>query len=204
MVLEEIASDSPAPGGGTVSALGGALSAALSSMVYRLTLKKSNDLRLEMGPALDRCMAMCEELLDLASEDAAAFDRVMDAFRLPNRTPEEKAVRIQVIQKELKSACTVPFSTAKLCLEAITLGMAALEKGSPTACTDAAVGILCASTGLKGALFNVVVNLKSIHDEAYVSKMREEVCRIWRNGEDLLNQVFPLIDKHLGTKFYSG
>ena len=177
--LDELASDSPAPGGGAAAAISGAMGAALGSMVARLTIGKEGYEGVEdfFKAKLEKTEALREKLTDLVDKDANAFSGVIAAFRLPKDTEEEKAARSAKILAEYKVAAEIPLETCKACKEVINLHLEMGTKGNQQALSDIGVGALCALTGLKSAMHNVEINLGWIKnkDAEYAEKMYAEL-----------------------------
>jgi glutamate formiminotransferase / formiminotetrahydrofolate cyclodeaminase len=167
--MDKVASAEPTPGGGSTSCLSGAIGAALGAMVCRLTTGKKGyeEVQSLMLDKLERFDGLRKELTNLIDEDAAAYQRVMDAFKLPKVTEEEKAGRSKAIQDATKLAAEVPMRTATLCKEVIDHLIAVGPKCNKNAASDAAVGLYSALSGLQGARLNVEINLASIKDERY-------------------------------------
>lgn len=168
--LDDLASISPAPGGGAASALVGAIGAALVSMVCGLTLasEKYKDAEPTLRPVLERANDLRAELLTLSEEDAAAFAKVSQAMKMPRATPEEKEARTAALQASLKGACEVPLRIMHSCAEVLALCETAAAHGTPHAIADIGVAVHSASAGLRGAEMNVAVNLGLIKDADYV------------------------------------
>ncbi len=184
-----VASMDPTPGGGSVSALAGSLGAALGAMVWRLTqAKASSDLpeeRLdELVGALDDLGASLREKVD---EDAAGYDGVVAAMRLPKDSDQEKASRAAAIAAATRTATKVPLQTARLCADVMDLCVAAARLGHGGAVTDAGVGLLMAFAGVKGALYNVEINLSSLADEAYTASARAEAASLRARADEALH-----------------
>lgn len=158
----ETASESPAPGGGSISAYVGALGAALGSMVANLSAHKRGwDDRWEQFSCwAEKGQTIKEELLKLVDEDTRAFESIMQAFRLPKGTEEEKTARQQAIQKATRYAIEIPLKVAETALSTFDLLEAMIKEGNPNSITDAAVGVLCAHTAIRGAAMNVRINLQ--------------------------------------------
>ena len=182
MTVEEFAmqtaSNEPVPGGGSISALAGALAAALTEMVAGLTIgkKKYADVEEEMKEAVAPMHAICEHLLDDIKRDSESFDLYMQALTLPKETEEEKAARQEAMQNGLKAAVAVPLSVAKRAYEVMPYAEKMVVKGNKTAVTDALVATMMARTAVLGALFNVKINLESIKDQAFVDETAKEVA----------------------------
>jgi formiminotetrahydrofolate cyclodeaminase len=189
--LNETASDSPAPGGGSVSALVGALGAALSSMVGELSVGKDSDddTIIEIKNYVGECRRIMQLLKESIDKDTDAFNAVMAAFRMPKDTDEQKSIRSKEIQSAFKNAADVPYNTAELCLRVMDIAVEMLDKGNKNAASDAAVSGLLGYAALNGALYNVKINLNSIKDEQYVQQMKEKVDKLVLKGEELLSTI---------------
>jgi formiminotetrahydrofolate cyclodeaminase len=184
---DEVASSSPAPGGGSVSALCGNLSAALVSMVSNLTIGKEKYAAVEgeMRGVVSESEGLRSQLLGLVDEDTEAFNAVMAAFKLPKDSTERKAA----LEAAFKQAAGVPLRTARLCLRCMALSEAVLEKGNRNSVTDAAVAGLVAYAGLQGALLNVRINLGSIKDGEYVNSAKAEAEKLSRDANSLMGRL---------------
>ena len=180
----QTASNEPVPGGGSISALAGALAAALTEMVAGLTIgkKKYAEVEEEMKKAVAPMHEICEHLLDDIKRDSESFDLYMQALTLPKETEEEKAARTKAMQDGLKAAVAVPLSVAKRAYEVMPYAEVMVTKGNKTAVTDALVATMMARTAVLGALFNVKINLESIKDEAFVEETAKEVAFIEKNA----------------------
>jgi formiminotetrahydrofolate cyclodeaminase len=170
--LNETASKSPAPGGGSVSALAASLGSALTSMVCRLTIgkKKYADVQGEMESCLrksEELRAQCAALID---EDTAAFNAVMAAFGLPKEAEEEKRRRSEAIQKATTSATLVPIKVMELCAGALELVKVIAIKGNRNSLPDAGVAALMLRAACEGAALNVKANLSGLQDAAFVEQ----------------------------------
>lgn len=166
---EETASESPAPGGGSVSAYMGALGASLATMVANLTAQKAayDDQWETYSEWAVKGQAIKNELLALVDEDTDAFNMIMNAFGLPKKTDEEKAARSEAVQAATKYATEVPFRTMNKAFESFTVIRAMVETGNPSSVTDGGVGALCARSAVMGAHLNVKINASSLKDEAF-------------------------------------
>jgi formiminotetrahydrofolate cyclodeaminase len=162
--LADLASDSPAPGGGSVAALSGALAAGLTSMVANLTIGKPKyaEAEADMRSVLARSEALRLELEQLIEEDKQAFDRVMAAMKLPRETAADQAARSAALQSALVDAASVPLEVMGKCVEVIALARVAAEKGNRNAVSDAGVAALMARAGTHAARLNVAINLPGI------------------------------------------
>ncbi len=188
---EKLASDAPAPGGGSAAALSGALGAALVSMVCNLTKGKEKYAEFEglVVSSLEKSNVLMHALLDGIQKDTNAFDGVIAAFGMPKATDSEKAVRSEAIQKAYKGAILTPEATASECLEVMHLAKGLLHKSNKNAASDLAVGAMQAFAGLKGALENVSINLPSIKDAAYVTDKKAWLAKVESEAEALLKEV---------------
>ncbi len=166
---EETASESPAPGGGSVSAYMGALAASLGTMVANLTGGKAayDDEWEKFSDVAVHGQQLKNELLHLVDEDTNAFNRIMNAFGLPKKTDEDKAARTEAIQEATKFATEVPFQTMQKSFEAFQVCRAMVEWGNPASVTDGGVGALAARSAVMGAHLNVKINASSLKDEAF-------------------------------------
>ena len=184
---DETASESPAPGGGSISAYMGALGAALGTMVANLSSHKRGwDERWEeFSDWAEKGKAFQIQLMKLVDEDTNAFNKIMDAFSLPKKTEEEKAIRKQAVQEATRFATEVPFKTMQLCYECMSVAKAMAEIGNPNSVTDAGVGALAARAGVVGAFLNVKINASSLDDKAYAEK-------IIREGENVVEKAGQL------------
>lgn len=168
--LNETASNSPAPGGGSVSALAASLGAALTSMVCRLTIgkKKYVDVQSEIEKVLKKSEELRTKFTAIIDEDTAAFNQVMAAYGMPKETDSQKAQRSAVIQEATKFATLIPLKLMELCVEAIDLVKTVSERGNQNSFSDVGVAALMIRTGCEGAALNVRINLKSIKDKPFV------------------------------------
>ena len=195
----ETASESPAPGGGSISAYMGALGAALGTMVANLSSHKPGwDAKWKIfSDYAVEGQRIKEDLIRLVDEDTNAFNKIMNAFGLPKGTEEEKAARKAAIQEATKYATEIPFQTVKRSYDVFGLCEAMIKKGNPNSVTDAAVGVLCAEAAVTGAYMNVKINASSLDDkqfaESIVADAREYVVKARRNKQRLIN----LVDKRL-------
>ncbi len=198
--LAEITSDSPAPGGGSVAALAGAVGAALATMVGNLTLSnaKYSEVQGEVEVLMPHLNSLQAKLVHYVDEDTAAFNQVMVAYRLPKGTDEEKQARSQAIQQALQGAATLPMNVARLCLEVLSLSKQMLTIGNTNAASDAAVAGRMAHAGMWGAIYNVRINLDSIKDQDFVAAMREEVKTVIEKGEGALQDLIAETDRKIG------
>ncbi len=190
--VNELSTNSPAPGGGSVSALAGSLGAALSSMVAALTHEKKGFIALK--PEMDKIGVEAQTIKDrlsfLVDEDTNAFNNVMEANRMPASNDEEAKVKDRAIRKANEYAIDVPYEVANLCKRVIELADILVEKGNPNSVSDAGVAGEVALAGLRGASMNVLINLPSIDDEEYRSEKRKEVDGLIQAAEALHKIVY--------------
>jgi formiminotetrahydrofolate cyclodeaminase len=188
--LDELASNAPAPGGGSVAALSGALGAALISMVCNLTVGKKGyeDVQDEINELLAQSEALRKELADLLEADVAAYTGYSVAAKMPRSTDEEKAERAQAMQAALKVATDVPLRIAETAVKVMDLCMPAAEKGNKWAVSDAGVAVLMAEASLRSAALNVLINLGSLKDQEFVAEKRAKL-------ESLLEGKGPMRDE---------
>ena len=193
------ASGEPVPGGGSISALCGSMSAALAEMVARLTIgkKKYADVQEKMEQLAEKLAPASPLLLKAVNLDSEAYDQVFQAYKLPKDTDEEKAFRSDTIQMALKHAAAVPFSVAKLVNTFLDDIVALAESGNQNAITDAYVALLCARTAVMGACANARINLSSIKDEEFVDEMKRDMEIIEHNANETEKKVAALLAKAL-------
>ena len=185
--MEETASESPAPGGGSISAYMGALGVALATMVANLSSHKRGwDERWEeFSDWAEKGKHYHDALNKMVDEDTNAFNKIMDAFGLSKKTDEEKKIRQQAIQDATKYAIQVPFNTMKFAYESMEVIKAMAEIGNPNSVTDAGVGALAARSAVMGAFLNVKINSADLDDKAYVDD-------ILKQGEDIQNKAIAM------------
>lgn len=189
------ASNEPVPGGGSIAALAGALSAALAEMVANLTIgkKKYVEVEAEMIEIAAVLQNKREKLIELIDKDASSFDDVMKAFKLPKETDEDKAKRTAAIQEGTKYAASVPLDTAKVAFSIMEYSKVVVEKGNKNAVTDGAVSAMMARTAVLSALMNVKINLGSIKDENFVAEMTKEVNELEAAALKVEKEILDLV-----------
>lgn len=192
---EETSSESPAPGGGSISAYVGALGASLGAMVANLSSHKRGwDERWEeFSEWAQKGMYYQEKMLFLVDEDTRAFNKIMESFGLPKGTDAEKAARAQAIEDASKYAMEIPFRTAELAYESMEVMAKMVEIGNPNSITDAGVGVLCARTAVLGAAMNVRINASGIKDKAFTDDLIARVNDIEAKAEALEARVREII-----------
>ncbi len=196
----EVSTDSPAPGGGSVAALAGALAAALVSMVANLTFsKKGHEQKREaMEDAAVKAQALRKRLLDAVDRDTEAFNRVMSAFRMPRGTDDEKTARKHAIAEATVEAARVPLEVMQMSVEVLELALLVAEQGNPGSITDAGVGGLMGRACAAGAHYNVLINLQGLADEAFVGQARTRSDGLRRQAEDLASRIDARLVESLG------
>ncbi|MBI4318293.1 MAG: cyclodeaminase/cyclohydrolase family protein [Chloroflexi bacterium] len=197
--VDDLASSAPAPGGGSVAALSGALGAALISMVCNLTIgkEKYKDVEADVKGILERSEKLRRELMDLLEADTQLYGKVIAAYRLPKNTDEEKNARLAAIDQALKEACGVPMQIAAACAELIELCEPAVQKGNVGAISDVGVGVLMAQAGLESATLNVKINLGSIKDAEFVQQAGETLASYLRNKAEIKADVLRQTEEKL-------
>jgi len=179
-LLEAFRSPEPTPGGGSASALAGAVGASLLAMVAGLGKPRAEtdeDVR-RLRAAGERCSALSSRLSALMDEDTNAYDDVVAAFKLPKATEAEKSTRTIRIQEALRGATEVPLEVMRACADALHQGVVVDGFGNTNASTDVQVGLELLRAGLRGAQLNVDINLASLKDAAYVRAVRDEADRL--------------------------
>ncbi|MDE7148801.1 MAG: glutamate formimidoyltransferase [Bacteroidales bacterium] len=197
---DETASESPAPGGGSISAYMGALAAALGTMVANLSSHKAGwDERWEeFSVWAEKGQAMKDALLHLVDEDTNAFNKIMDAFGLPKKTDEEKAARSAAIQEATKYATEVPFRTMQEAFKTFDIVQAMAETGNPNSVTDAGVGALCARSAVMGAHLNVQINASSLKDEAFKADILGKAAEIEKQALAREAEILKIVASKIG------
>src|SRR3712207_6264975 len=178
--IYETASDSPAPGGGSIAALSAASAAALIEMVANLTLIKKGyeDVKEEMEEIKKVSSEYKEKFINYIDEDSDSFNKIMAAFKMPKETEEQKKERSKIIQEGFKGAATVPLNVAKDAFALLPLAEKVVVKGNQNAVTDGAVAAMSARTAVLSALYNVKINLGSIKDEEFVADLKKQVAEL--------------------------
>jgi formiminotetrahydrofolate cyclodeaminase len=197
--LDELASSAPAPGGGSVAALSGALGAALVSMVCSLTVgkKKYADVQEDIKALLAQSEALREELVELLEADVEVYTEVSRAVKMPRATDEEKAARTVAMQKALKAATDVPMQVAEACVEVMELCLPAAEKGNINTVSDAGVAVLMAEAGLRSAALNVLINLGWIKDAAFVAENRAKLDALLEGKPAMRDEIYQSVVEKL-------
>jgi formiminotetrahydrofolate cyclodeaminase len=197
--LDELASKSATPGGGSVSALLGAQSAALTGMVCNLTIGKPKyaEVEAEMQALLEESEVLREKLIGLIKADVEVFNRLMAAYGLPKETDEDKAARSVAIQTVLKAATEVPLECARACAKAIELSRLAAEKGNTGVVSDAGAAVMAAYGGLKSAALNVYINTGSLKDRPFAEAKLAELEMILQGVDIAVEEIYQLVKSKL-------
>ena len=197
--LNTLATSKPVPGGGTAAALGGATGAALLCMVGEITMgKKKPEDKTPIEKSLNKLKPLVERFKDLADEDSAAFGKVMDAFKMPKESEDEKAARSKAIQDATVIAADVPLETARVALSAAEAAYNLAEVGSKSAISDVACGVLFLDTAFRGALYNVKINVSGMRDENLASKYNNEVAALEAKFAGLRQKALDKAEARLG------
>lgn len=192
----ETASESPAPGGGSISACLGALGVSLAAMVANLSSHKAgwDDRWKEFSDYAEKCMAIQHDLLVMVDEDTRAFEGVMKAMGMPRTSDAEKAERNKVMQDAIQYATEVPLKVMRRTLESFELIRAMAETGNPNSVSDAGVGALCARSAVLGALLNVKINAKGLNDKIYVADVMAEANEIEANAKKFEEEILAVVN----------
>jgi len=197
--LDELASHSPAPGGGSVAALAGALGAALTSMVCNLTIgkKKYAEVQGDMKRILSHAEDMRAQFTSLVDRDTDAFNKVMEAFSLPKETEPQIALRRAAINEATKEAALVPLEVMKHCIDAIALAQEVAANGNPNSISDAGVSALMLHAASEGAALNVKLNLSSLADVEFVGWKTEEVDSLLKTSRMMLEEAMEIVTERI-------
>lgn len=196
----ETASESAAPGGGSVSAYMGALAAALGTMVANLSAHKRgwDDRWKEFSDWAERGQDVMERLLRLVDEDTEAFAKIMDVFSMPKGTEEEKAARAEAMEKATLYASRVPLKTMQTAMEAMPVALAMARIGNPASASDAGVGAIAALAAVRGAHLNVRINAAGLKDRALAAELTDEASRIEAEAVAAEAEVLAEVNKNIG------
>lgn len=201
--VSQVASKEPTPGGGSVAALAGSLGSALTVMVGNLTIGRkvynelADDVKELMSRNFNELNESIERLNSIVDEDTKAFDKVMEALKLPKETDEQKKIRSNAIQEGYKVALEVPLKCAEECYKVLKLQKVFADYGNVNAITDVGVGALLAATGLEGAILNVKINLSSIKDLEFKNKIEERINTLMAEGMKLKDELMEIVYKRL-------
>ena len=195
----ETASESPAPGGGSISAYVGSLGVALGTMVANLSAGKRGweDQFTFFSDWAQKGQAIKDKLLAAVDEDTAAFNKIMEAFGLPKNTAEEKLVRTEAIENATKYACEVPFAVMQTSYDSLEMLSLMVEKGNQNSITDAGVGVLCVKTAVRGAYFNVMINAKGLKDQAFAQEITHRAKALLAKNHQESDRILALVEAAL-------
>ena len=196
---EETASESPAPGGGSISAYMGALAAALGTMVANLSSHKAGwDDRWEFfSDWAEKGMSVMNELLALVDEDTVAFNKIMDVFGMPKNTAEEKAARAAAMETATLYATQVPLRTMKAAYKAFDVVRAMAEEGNPNSVSDAGVGALAARSAVMGACLNVKINAAGLKDRKAAEELVGEAESIQALAQQVEREILEIVESKI-------
>jgi glutamate formiminotransferase/formiminotetrahydrofolate cyclodeaminase len=197
---DETASESPAPGGGSISAYVGSLGISLATMVANLSSQKKGwDERWEeFSNYAEKGQAIKDQLLRLVDEDTRAFNKIMNAFSLPKSNEAEKKARTEAIQSATKDAIEVPFKVMQLSLDSMEIVRAMAEKGNPNSVSDAGVGALCARSAVMGAYLNVKINASGLTDKSYVEDILKKGSAIQEKAMKMEKEILDIVNSKIG------
>ncbi|HPM40024.1 MAG TPA: glutamate formimidoyltransferase [Bacteroidales bacterium] len=192
---DETASESPAPGGGSISAYVGALGAALATMVANLSSHKPgwDDRWEEFSNFAEEGQKIKDELVQLLEEDTNAFNKVMDAFGLPKDTDEQKSIRRQAIEEATRYATEIPYRTMKTANMAIPLCKKMAEIGNPNSISDAGVGAICCLTAIKGAYLNVLINVAGLKDKSWADNILSDASHLLQTAQNEVEAIYDFV-----------
>jgi formiminotetrahydrofolate cyclodeaminase len=198
--LDELASNSPAPGGGSVAALSGALGSALTSMVCRLTIgkKKYAGVETEMKAVLESSEKLRALFVRLVDDDTDAFNKVMEAYSLPKETDDQKVLRSAAIQAATKEATLVPLEVMKHGIDALALARSVAVSGNANSASDAGVSALLIGACIEAASLNVRINLAGISDTEFTEWKASEVASIRKTGKEAVEEVMSVVGEKIG------
>lgn len=198
----ELSTDSPAPGGGSTAALCGALSAALTSMVANLTVGKKNyeQAQIRVKDLASTAQNLKEDLLRDIDRDTQAFNRVMEAFRLPKKSEGQKAERLAALEMANQHATSVPLEVMQNCKKALQLAGEIAECGNRNSLSDAGVAGVTARAGLESAYFNVLINLPGIQDESFAADIRARADLLRKEAASMAGEILAAIEQRLQEK----
>src|SRR4030066_2429426 len=195
--LDELASNSPTPGGGSVAALAGALGAGLISMVGNLTIgkKKYEDVEEDIKKIISSSEKLRYELSQLLEEDVKVFNNFMATYKMPKETEDEKKIRTEKIQESRIEAAKVPLKVAYKCLDILTLSQQVAEKGNINVVSDAGVAALMADAALESAILNVKINLRMIKDEKVRTELSSSIKEILLKEKGQKEKVLEIVEQ---------
>jgi len=197
--IQKLASGAPTPGGGSAAALGGAMAAALAEMVCNLTIgkEKYENVQEKVKEEREKLASSRKRLMEIVDEDAAAFDEVMKAFKMPKEDDDEKEKRALAIQEAFKLAASVPMETAEKCMEVLERAVVVAEIGNKNSITDAGSSALLAHASLNAALLNVRINLSGIKDGKFVEDMERKMRDIQNRADEKLESARKILEEEI-------
>lgn len=200
--VDEVSRGTPAPGGGSIAALAGSLGAALASMVANLTHAKGGDAATQerLLKIAEQAQSLKDSLVLAVDADTNAFNAYMDARRLPKNTAAEKAARLAAMEEGLKAAVEVPWHTAQLCFEVMQVAEQARQHGMSASMTDALVGSVMGFAGVRGGIWNVLINLGDIKDQAFNEDMKAKCTDLLAKAQKMLDETTQAGDAALLKK----
>ncbi len=189
----------PVPGGGGAAAFGGALGVALTNMLANYTIgkKKYADVEPEVKMLLERSMVIQERLLTLVQEDALCFEPLSRCYGLPSATEEEKSYKKEMLSRESKNACVVPYEVAVLAVEALEISSRLAEIGSRLVLSDVGCGAVFLRAALESAWLNVVINLGTITEEDWAREKRRSIDALLAKGRTLADSCYKLVQEKI-------
>jgi glutamate formiminotransferase/formiminotetrahydrofolate cyclodeaminase len=198
--VDEVSRDTPAPGGGSIAALAGAIGSALVSMVVNLSVGKGeyDEQYDELCELADRAQSIKDELVSAVDADTEAFNQVIAGIRMPKDTAEQLKVRSAAIRSGYKTAAEVPLYTAKLCRQVLDLCQAAADIGNAAVMSDAGVGALMARAGVQGAIHNVRINLPHCKDEEFIEEMTRELDSLLAESKSICDAIQRQVETSFG------
>lgn len=198
--VEQLASSAPVPGGGAVAALAGALAAALVEMTCNLTIgkRKYRAVEAEVRQIRDQAQVLRKELLRMVEDDARAYQAVADAYRMPVDGDDERRRRNEVLQAALVAAANSPAVTGRLCRSLLPLARDAARLGNTAVVSDAGVAAELALAGLRSAVLNVQINLRSIQDQSFVQQAHAEMTAIETGAAQLAAETAEEVRRKMG------
>jgi formiminotetrahydrofolate cyclodeaminase len=194
--LEKLAADTPTPGGGSASALAGALSASLLSMVAGLSLEKGSLTKKKANEIRKESLRIQKELFLAIHQDAKSYEAVLKAFRLPKNTEKERSYRSQMIQGAYQGATVIPQRVCELSLQLLKDSEDLILKGNPNAISDVGVAAFLANAAFDGGLLNININLGSIRDKRFLRKMGTLKKRYVKGKNHLMRRIGKALIKH--------
>jgi formiminotetrahydrofolate cyclodeaminase len=193
--LDELASSSPAPGGGSVAALSGALGAALTTMVCNLTIgkKKYAEVEADMKKVKAEAEKLRTRFTELVDQDTQAFNKVMEAYGLPKDSDAQKALRLAAIREATKEATLVPLEVMKHCIDAMALAQQVASAGNRNSVSDAGVSALMLHAACESAALNVKINLNGLADSDFVGWKADEVVSLLKTSRMMLEETQTIV-----------